>query len=41
MVNNHLPVDCESCENVQDGKYIHEQYVDSLYWAMVTMSSVG
>lgn len=41
MVNNHLPVNCSSCDVVHDGEYIHEQYVDALYWAMVTMSSVG
>jgi hypothetical protein len=26
---------------LEAGKYVHEQYVDSFYWAIVTMSSVG
>jgi hypothetical protein len=26
---------------MKDNQYIHEQYVDSVYWAIVTMSSVG
>jgi CRP-like cAMP-binding protein len=24
-----------------EGQYVHEQYIDSFYWAIVTMSSVG
>ena len=26
---------------MEEGVYVHEQYVDSFYWAIVTMSSVG
>lgn len=26
---------------LEEGKYVHEQYVDAFYWAIVTMSSVG
>jgi hypothetical protein len=33
-----VPVDCIT---VEEGEYVHEQYVDSFYWAIVTMSSVG
>lgn len=33
----HLNADGTTLDNV----YIHEQYVDAVYWAIVTMSSVG
>eukprot|EP01043_Picozoa_sp_COSAG02_P074130 COSAG02_NODE_14703_length_1245_cov_1.256545_1_plen_115_part_10 len=33
----HLDTDGTALNNV----YIHEQYIDAVYWAIVTMSSVG